>query len=71
MYGLDPITRQCVYITPCGWCAKWEKKCDKKSPCDHKWEPTGRGGGQADNRGTSVYAQYKCVKCGEIKEVRY
>lgn len=20
----------CVYETPCGWCAKWDKKCDKK-----------------------------------------
>lgn len=20
----------CTYETPCGWCTKWEKKCDKK-----------------------------------------
>lgn len=20
----------CVYETPCGWCTKWDKKCDKK-----------------------------------------
>ena len=20
----------CVYETPCGWCAKWDKKCDRK-----------------------------------------
>ena len=20
----------CRYITPCGWCWKWDKKCDKK-----------------------------------------
>lgn len=30
MQGLDPFTRQCTYSTPCGWCAKWDKKCDKK-----------------------------------------
>lgn len=30
MYGLDPLTRQCTYETPCGWCTKWDKKCDKK-----------------------------------------
>ena len=30
MYGLDPLTRQCTYATPCGWCTKWDKKCDKK-----------------------------------------
>lgn len=30
MQGLNPITMQCTYSTPCGWCTKWEKKCDKK-----------------------------------------
>lgn len=20
----------CVYETPCGWCSKWDKKCDSK-----------------------------------------
>ena len=20
----------CLYETPCGWCSKWDKKCDKK-----------------------------------------
>lgn len=20
----------CTYSTPCGWCTKWDKKCDKK-----------------------------------------
>lgn len=33
MQGLDPFTRQCAYSTPCGWCAKWDKKCDKKIGC--------------------------------------
>lgn len=23
-------TINCTYETPCGWCAKWDKKCDKK-----------------------------------------
>ena len=22
----------CLYETPCGWCTKWDKKCDKKIP---------------------------------------
>ena len=30
MQGTNPITMQCTYSTPCGWCAKWDKKCDKK-----------------------------------------
>lgn len=25
-------TIDCVYETPCGWCSKWDKKCDKKLP---------------------------------------
>lgn len=32
-------TINCVYETPCGWCSKWNKKCDRKigkfdSPCN-------------------------------------
>jgi hypothetical protein len=23
-------TFNCNYETPCGWCTKWDKKCDKK-----------------------------------------
>ena len=22
----------CIYETPCHWCSKWDKKCDKKIP---------------------------------------
>ena len=24
------VKKSCVYSTPCGWCTKWDKKCDKK-----------------------------------------
>ena len=24
------ISGICSYETPCGWCSKWDKKCDKK-----------------------------------------
>ena len=33
MQGLNPLTMQCTYSTPCGWCVKWDKKCDKKIGC--------------------------------------
>lgn len=23
-------TINCTYETPCGWCVKWDKKCDRK-----------------------------------------
>lgn len=25
-------TINCIYETPCGWCSKWDKKCDRKAP---------------------------------------
>lgn len=45
-------TFNCIFETPCGWCSKWDKKCDKvigEKPtsnidkfvlvnCDHEWE---------------------------------
>ena len=30
MQGINPLTMKCTYETPCGWCAKWDKKCDRK-----------------------------------------
>lgn len=33
MQGINPITMQCIYSTPCGYCIKWDKKCDKKIGC--------------------------------------
>ena len=36
MQGTNPITMQCTYSTPCGWCCKWDKKCDKKIGCGDK-----------------------------------
>ncbi len=36
-------TINCTYETPCGWCTKWDKKCDKKIGCVHN-DPTGPNG---------------------------
>ena len=27
------VKTTCPYETPCGWCTKWDKKCDKKIGC--------------------------------------
>ena len=35
MQGTNPLTMQCTYTTPCGWCTKWDKKCDKKIGCEN------------------------------------
>ena len=29
-------TMNCTYETPCGWCTKWDKKCDKKIGCGNE-----------------------------------
>ena len=29
-------TTECNYITPCGWCEKWNKKCDLKVEEENK-----------------------------------
>ena len=32
--SVQPKQQPCCYITPCGWCAKWDKKCNKKIGSD-------------------------------------
>jgi hypothetical protein len=51
-------TINCVYETPCGWCSKWDKKCnkntsEKKTCVHHAWVEEQKG-------------IYKCAKCGII-----
>jgi hypothetical protein len=29
------VKESCTYSTPCGWCTKWDKKCDRKIGCDN------------------------------------
>lgn len=31
MQGTNPLTGQCAYITPCGWCARQNRECDIKN----------------------------------------
>ena len=56
MQGLNPLTMQCTYSTPCGWCTKWDKKCDKKIGC----------GDDKPQRG--LRAKDVCINC-ENKEI--
>ena len=49
-------TANCTYETPCGWCAKWDKKCDEKIGNVHK-DPPGKHGaiGICPNCGTTTH----------------
>lgn len=29
------VKETCTYETPCGWCSKWDKKCDRKIGCNN------------------------------------
>lgn len=67
-------TIDCVYQTPCGWCSKWDKKCDRKignteNRCEHQWEQTIYGGGSVNENGARMYTIWKCKLCGAEKEV--
>lgn len=31
---LASVKKSCFYETPCGWCCKWDKQCDKKIGCN-------------------------------------
>ena len=67
-------TIDCVYETPCHWCSKWDKECDRKmrntkNECNHHWERTSRGSGSADENGVKTYTIWKCKWCGAEKEV--
>ena len=48
------ITGICPYKTPCGWCTKWDKKCDKK---------TGYPRGLRANAGIYDEVANPCVTC--------
>lgn len=32
---LDSVKKLCPYELPCGYCTKWDKKCDKKIGCEN------------------------------------
>lgn len=80
MQGTNPLTMQCTYSTPCGWCVKWDKKCDKKisepptKPYDYlKEELTSNTCKSVEDHqweccGMSTEgSEYRCKKCGKYK----
>ena len=60
-------TVNCIYETPCGWCTKWDKKCDAKISsqeyepveCAHEWVETNRSGSFTDGYTFKEYIIYK------------
>lgn len=83
MQGTNPLTMQCTYSTPCGWCTKWDKECDKKigepvKPYDYLKETktnktcVSEEDHQWECCGMSTGgSHYCCKKCGAYKTVPY
>lgn len=73
-------TFDCIYETPCGWCSKWDKKCDKKIPergqrakCNPVYDASTMTNQVCINHeweccGISTAGiTYRCKKCGTTK----
>lgn len=79
MQGINPLTGTCIYKTPCGWCTKWDKKCDKKipePPVINQYDYSKNKMCQSDEDhqweccGVSTAGStYRCKICGEHKSV--
>ena len=61
------ITGICPYETPCGYCTKWDKKCDKKIgskpriPAPPCWECVN----------SRIYGMPNCEKCNRENNYKY
>lgn len=76
-------TANCVYETPCGWCSKWDKKCDQKVPeyeqrakteSIYDFIDTGTGNATCQHEWESISIStvgttYICRKCGMHKKI--
>lgn len=77
------IKTTCTYETPCGWCTKWDKKCDKKigesvKPYGYFKETKTNKTCQSEEDHqweccgvSTVDCSYTCKKCGAYKTVSY
>lgn len=84
MYGINPLTNECAYKTPCGWCARLDKECTKNKSYvkdnDYiKNKEYARNRTKIDFTGCTYYDDGKClgtkeldpcegINCGRYKE---
>ena len=78
-------TMDCVYETPCGWCSKWDKKCDKQISEREQVDEVIRDKikealvnkmcqSDSDHEWecigmSTVGSSYRCKKCGSYKNI--
>ena len=77
-------TINCIYETPCGWCTKWDKKCDEKisdlhtKAYDYLMQTSTNKICQTEEDHqweccgmSTAGSDYRCKICGEHKTVPY
>ena len=70
MQGTNPITMLCTYVTPCGWCTKWDKKCDRKIGCNKNSDLDDIRSGKGLSRLDAALDPNKPLPPGIRKEIR-
>lgn len=71
MYGINPLTNECAYKTPCGWCARLNKECTKNKNYVEKREYVKnkdytRNRVKIDFTGCTYYDDGKCLGTKEL-----
>jgi hypothetical protein len=59
-------TINCIYETPCHWCSKWDKVCDKTNPTMHTPKKSTVCNHDYVKRWVAGELEYICSKCGKI-----
>ena len=67
-------TANCTYETPCGWCTKWDKKCDQKiserglRAKANLIDETSKPCSECDNEGWDMP---QCKECNVANDFKY
>lgn len=65
-------TMKCTYETPCGWCAKWEKKCDRKiGNSQSPEEKYGKLVKSCDDCKHEGWSMPQCKECNTANNFKY
>lgn len=74
--SVKPERETCPYELPCGWCTKWDKRCDRKIGEQYSYSKETMTNqtckSEEDHEwyccGMSTGGNhYRCIKCGEFK----
>jgi hypothetical protein len=64
-------TINCIYETPCGWCTKWDKKCDSKLPNQYKNPRAVSTKSPCDKCAKEGWDMPECKECTYANKFKY